>query len=55
MTHLRVPRTRGTHFGGRHKKDCSILGSILGFPTLGNCHFILGAYSGVPIILWFPM
>ena len=26
------PRIRGTLFGGPHKKDCSILGSILGYP-----------------------
>ena len=26
------------HFGGPNNKDCSILGSILASPTLGNYH-----------------
>ena len=30
----------GTLFGGPHNKDCSILGSILGSPILGNYHFV---------------
>ena len=38
---LRVfPRIRGYRFGGPHNKDCSILGSILGYPYVGkllNC------------------
>ena len=31
-----VLKIQGYHFGGLHKKDCSILGSILGFPYFGK-------------------
>ena len=30
------PKVRGTFLGGAHNKDYSILGSILGYPNLGN-------------------
>ena len=35
---------RGTFFGGPHNKDYSILGSILGFPYLGNYHMCSCVY-----------
>ena len=43
----------GYHFGGPHKKDYSILGSILGYPNFGKLPFKgLGfryAYQEVPM------
>ena len=33
-----VSQHSGYHFRGPNKKDCIILGSILGHPILGNYH-----------------
>ena len=34
----------GYHFGGPHNKDCSILGSILGYPNFGKLPQGLGIF-----------
>ena len=37
------PEIRGYYFGGRRKKDCSILGSTLGSLVTGNYYKDTGA------------
>ena len=37
-----VSQNWGYLFGGPHTKDCSVLGSIMGFPYFGNYHVTIG-------------
>ena len=60
---MEVSKIRGTFLGCPNNKDCSILGSILGYLTLilgnyhiGNRHIGINGLSGISIVSYtvFP-